>query len=424
MDTITTTEYGSFQAAFDWFNTHLFEGCKLPNILITLNRHPKSKGYFSPDRFTGRTDTDAKVSELALNPDVFPGRSDEDILSMLAHEMTHLWQATHGRSPRSGYHDKQWSAKMKSIGLIPSHTGQVGGKKTGQKMTHYVQADGPYQVAYKDLQSTGFALKWQSPEEVKVKGKPKKQSSKTKFTCPKCQQNVWGCPEVRVACGVCYAASGDDASVVFLIRQGGWEPPPKAKAAGAGAFGGDDDEDEDGDSGQLPEGVGRSAVLWLGESSELLSLDEIDKIASSAELVTGSKVPVKWQNAGIGGPDIGSRTFKASEVPNQAVTSTIYDIVETNVDPNYDFSHKCCAGILNRWRKHCPNKPVPQLSDILVRQAGELVSDEVLEWLHKDREGTITVAGALRVKTSKLKGITYDDIPKGRSKRPTQHQSA
>src|ERR1035441_61405 len=106
--------------------------------------------------------------------------------------------------------DKQWSAKMKSIGLIPSHTGQVGGKKTGQKMTHYVQADGPYQVAYKDLQSTGFALKWQSPEEVKVKGKPKKQSSKTKFTCPKCQQNVWGCPEVRVACGVCYAASGDD----------------------------------------------------------------------------------------------------------------------------------------------------------------------------------------------------------------------
>jgi hypothetical protein len=34
--------------------------------------------------------------ELALNPDVFTGRSDELILSTLVHEMVHVWQETHG----------------------------------------------------------------------------------------------------------------------------------------------------------------------------------------------------------------------------------------------------------------------------------------------------------------------------------------
>jgi len=234
--TVTTSEYGSFQSAFDWFNQQLFEGCPLPNVLITLNRHPKSKGYFSFNRFAGRTDADAKVHELALNPDVFTGRSDEDILSTLVHEMAHLWQATHGKLPRAGYHDKQWSAKMESIGLVPSHTGHVGGKKTGQHMTHYILDGGLYQVAYKTLQASGFLLKWQSPEEVK-NGKPKKRSSKTKFTCPVCQQNAWAKADASITCGVCYAA--DEETVNFMVPEGGFEAP-KAKGAGADIEGGFD----------------------------------------------------------------------------------------------------------------------------------------------------------------------------------------
>jgi predicted SprT family Zn-dependent metalloprotease len=42
--------------------------------------------------------------ELALNPDEFTRRTDEMILSTLAHEMYHVWQQTHGTPPRRRYH--------------------------------------------------------------------------------------------------------------------------------------------------------------------------------------------------------------------------------------------------------------------------------------------------------------------------------
>jgi hypothetical protein len=104
---ITITEYQGFQEAYDFFNRELFEG-SLPQVLVTLQRHAKSRGYFSPERFSGRMN-EAAVHELALNPDEFTGRTDEMILSTLAHEMAHVWQQTYGKPPRRGYHDRQWA---------------------------------------------------------------------------------------------------------------------------------------------------------------------------------------------------------------------------------------------------------------------------------------------------------------------------
>jgi hypothetical protein len=45
-------------------------------VLVTLQRHAKARGYFAPERFTGRT--------------------DEAIMSTLAYEMAHVWQQSHG----------------------------------------------------------------------------------------------------------------------------------------------------------------------------------------------------------------------------------------------------------------------------------------------------------------------------------------
>ena len=67
-------------------------------MLVTLQRHAKARGYFSPERFTGRTER-AAVHELALNPDSFTGRTDEQIISTLAHEMANVWQQPHGKPP-------------------------------------------------------------------------------------------------------------------------------------------------------------------------------------------------------------------------------------------------------------------------------------------------------------------------------------
>jgi len=40
---ITRAEYQAFQEAYDFFNAELFGG-KLPNVLVTLQRHARAKG--------------------------------------------------------------------------------------------------------------------------------------------------------------------------------------------------------------------------------------------------------------------------------------------------------------------------------------------------------------------------------------------
>src|SRR5262249_45597040 len=91
---ITPAEYFGLQTAFDHLNRALFEG-GLPNVFITYQRRAHSGGYFSPERFLDRTNRDQQ-HEIALNPDGFVGRIDEFIVSILLHEMVHLWQHVFG----------------------------------------------------------------------------------------------------------------------------------------------------------------------------------------------------------------------------------------------------------------------------------------------------------------------------------------
>jgi hypothetical protein len=197
---LTLKEYQGFQRAYDFFNREFFAG-SLPQVLVTLQRHANTRGYFSPERFSGRVEK-AAVHELALNPDNFTGRSDELILSTLVHEMAHVWQQTYGKPPRRSYHDRQWAAKMREIGLQPSSTGEEGDKETGQSMSHYIIPGGRYAKAYAKLAATGFQLHWQSiPATEQARGK---KSSKTKFTCPECGLNAWAKPDAHLICGECY----------------------------------------------------------------------------------------------------------------------------------------------------------------------------------------------------------------------------
>jgi hypothetical protein len=211
-ETITQAEYRAFQEAYDFLNSSLFGG-SLPHVLVTLQRHAKARGYFAPERFTGRLEKTA-VHELALNPDSFIGRTDELILSTLAHEMAHVWQQHCGRPPRRSYHDRQWAAKMKEIGLQPSTTGEPGGKETGQSVTHYIIPGGAYARAYVELQETGFQLHWESAPEDR-QARVKKAASKTKFTCPECGQNAWAKPDALLICGQCYEDGEGDVRLML-----------------------------------------------------------------------------------------------------------------------------------------------------------------------------------------------------------------
>src|SRR5262249_11262724 len=159
---------------------------ELPPCLITLAIKGKSLGYFWPNRFQN-TDGDI-TAELALNPEIMKLRSDRETLSTLVHEMVHAWQQAFGKPSRAGYHNKQWAAKMEAVGLMPSSTGQPGGKKTGQRMTHYIIDGGPFDVECAELIDGGFVITWKSAPVTKKKAK------KPKYRCPSCFAQVWGRP--------------------------------------------------------------------------------------------------------------------------------------------------------------------------------------------------------------------------------------
>ena len=114
---------------------------------------------------------------------------------------------------------------MKEVGLIPSNTGKPGGKKTDQRMTRYIEKEGPYQKAFEKMPKR-YILPFTSldGEVMKMlveggvssisKGKGDDRSErlrklrpvsrkKTKYTCLGCKANVWGKPGLKLICGEC-----------------------------------------------------------------------------------------------------------------------------------------------------------------------------------------------------------------------------
>ena len=221
------------QLSYDHFNLKLFNN-ELPQCLITLQREKKAYGYFCPERFFNNDGE--KTDEIALNPLYFSVCPLKEIMQTLVHEMVHLWQHHFGKTGRGGYHNKQWGNKMESIGLMPSSTGQEGGKKTGDKMADYAISGGLFEQVCDALFNDNFHITWAdfSPSKeiveqaiaqgdlseftetqlemlgitlneegiMTVNIETKKQTRK-KYSCPKCNVNLWGKAELNIVCGNC-----------------------------------------------------------------------------------------------------------------------------------------------------------------------------------------------------------------------------
>jgi len=200
----THRTYTSLEAAYDYFNRELFGGT-LPHCLITMQRHQGAYGYFSGDRFASLDNPKEVTDEIALNPATFATRTPTRILSTLVHEMVHLWQHHFGKPSRAAYHNKEWAAKMREVGLIPSDTGEPGGKETGQKVTHYLEEGGRFAKACSVYLAAGDAILYRdrAGDEQAVKTRKKKAASKTKYACPVCDLNAWAKPHVNLWCGDC-----------------------------------------------------------------------------------------------------------------------------------------------------------------------------------------------------------------------------
>ena len=193
--TPTKRVYHDFDAAYAHFNKRLFAG-RLPHCLITVRPHRGAYGYFSGERF-GSHDGKEIHDEIALNIKTFEQRKPIEILSTLVHEMVHLEQFHFGEPSRNGYHNKEWATWMERIGLQPSDTGSRGGKRTGQRMTHYVVRNGPFAQAFAARQ---FVVPYfDRHHETSVTRKKRKVA----YTCPSCEDKVWGRADVQPHCGKC-----------------------------------------------------------------------------------------------------------------------------------------------------------------------------------------------------------------------------
>ena len=216
----TNQQFSSLNGAYKYFNRKLFKN-QLPGCILNFSRLRGTHGFLAPDRWKRLDEKEFSTHEISLTPTTLY-RTPIEIFSTLVHEMVHLWQWEFGSPSRNGYHNKQWAAKMIEVGLIPSHTGKPNGKQTGQKMTHYIEKDGRYQLAFGKMPEK-YILPFTSLDGEVMKrliegsnsdgeGQERKKrllklrppaKNKTKYTCPSCKANVWGKPELKIRCDEC-----------------------------------------------------------------------------------------------------------------------------------------------------------------------------------------------------------------------------
>ena len=215
---LTEKAYGDLTFAMAFFNDRLFGGT-LADCILSFARLSKVLGYFCPDRFESE---DGETShEISLNPFYMKLLGDRESLSTLVHEMCHQWRHDHGplnaRGGKGsrGYHDKVWAGKMVEVGLMPTDTGQSGGKQTGYRMTHLIIEGGQFDLDCVELLTTDFRLNWHdrpylplpdAPEDEETDETPPTKSKKKdriRFSCPECALNAWAKPSAKLACGTC-----------------------------------------------------------------------------------------------------------------------------------------------------------------------------------------------------------------------------
>lgn len=189
----TEAQYAAFAAAFDFFNTNLFDGL-LPQPMLTFSRRRMTYGLFVPGLWSG--EGDERIHEIALNPDQLATRTDQEIAGTLVHEMCHEYHELFGNPGRRGYHNKEFARIMEERGLWTSSDGTYEGKRTGQRITHLIMPRGAFEKAFSELPE-GMLLPFScrgSLEGAKIKS----TRSKIAYVCRGTGQKFWAAPGLVV----------------------------------------------------------------------------------------------------------------------------------------------------------------------------------------------------------------------------------
>jgi predicted SprT family Zn-dependent metalloprotease len=215
---VTSHQFDKLQDVYTYYNNTLFLGT-LPNCFLNFSRLSKSMGFFVAVKWKDRLD--GKYHEISINPDYIDEINVKELHQTIVHEMCHLWQEDFGAKSRNGYHNKEWAKKMIEVGLMPSSTGQAGGKTTGQNMNDYPIEGGLFELHFGLIETLGYRLELplvpvnfksasfivNSEGEADETGEEEKETSsskkgKHKYSCD-CGCNVWGKEGLDLQCNVC-----------------------------------------------------------------------------------------------------------------------------------------------------------------------------------------------------------------------------
>lgn len=204
----TPEQFEAYQRIYDYLNETLFEG-QLPGCILNFSRKANTEGFFSPDRWEKGED---KTHEISINPAILALKKAIEVAATLLHEMAHLWQREFGKPGRGGYHNKEWADKMEVLGLMPSHTGQPGGNRTGDQMSDYIIEGGRFEKSF-DVMPVDYLLPWRALESIQGRRRNNggtegrngtgSNKNKIKYSCSGCGINVWGKPGLNISCLDC-----------------------------------------------------------------------------------------------------------------------------------------------------------------------------------------------------------------------------
>ena len=222
---LTTNQFQTLDDLYRYYNKKIFGGA-LPECIVNLSRKPNSYGFFAANLWglseeaQGSTIKET-IHEISLNPDYLM-RPSIEWHSTFVHEMVHLWQQEKGTPTRRAYHNREWADKMEQIGLMPSDTGAPGGKRTGQKMGHYIITGGFFDMAFQRLdpdELEELRLKYLpmasltesrktdenetgTERDGEAGEKKKKSGTRTKYSCS-CGNSLWGRSGLLIRCLDC-----------------------------------------------------------------------------------------------------------------------------------------------------------------------------------------------------------------------------
>ncbi|MEP3245485.1 MAG: hypothetical protein ABJN40_01680 [Sneathiella sp.] len=139
-------------------NKVLFGGL-LPPVQIFLKPLRSSCCTFEAeviDHISGK-----RIDRITVNSRFLKGIPIAKLVMSLMDAVVSQQQHHFGKPGRGSYRNKERAAFSREIGLIPSSTGEKGGKETGEKVSFYCETGSRVDHLIQELLSLDFANTWQ-----------------------------------------------------------------------------------------------------------------------------------------------------------------------------------------------------------------------------------------------------------------------